>query len=111
MTATTEEDLKLRYIDVDGNAHDVTASVGDTLVQVATANRVKGVDGDCGGNCACGTCLIHLEEDLAKRLASPEKEGKDLLSFLGRDAPRFRLGCQIRLTPDMSAITAVVPKV
>jgi len=108
MTTPADKTIRMRYIGSDGSSHDVSACAGESLMQVATANRVKGVDGDCGGNCACGTCLIRIDDRLAARLAPAEKEERDLLSFLGRRGPTFRLGCQIRVTPEMDAITAAV---
>jgi 2Fe-2S ferredoxin len=107
---STGSSLQLRYIDVDGKAHQVDASVGDTLMQVGTSNLVRGIDGDCGGNCACGTCLIKLEDHVAKQLAPPAKDERELLAFLGRNEPTYRLGCQIRLTSDLHEIIATVPK-
>ena len=110
MSTLVDGEVRLRYIDVDGRAHELRASVGETLMLVATTNRVRGVDGDCGGNCACGTCLIRIDEPIANRLDPPAKDERELLAFLGRKEHGYRLGCQIRLTAEMDDFTATVPQ-
>lgn len=110
MSTLVDGEVRLRYIDVDGRAHELRASVGETLMQVATANRVRGVEGDCGGICACGTCLIGIDEKIANHLDPPGKDERGLLAFLGRNEHSYRLGCQIRLSAEMNDFTATVPK-
>ncbi len=109
-SAASNDDVQIHYVDVDGKLHELRASVGETLMRVATGNLVRGIDGDCGGNCACGTCLIELEDRIAKQLCEPGKDERELLNFLGRKTPNFRLGCQIALTRDLDGMTAIVSK-
>jgi hypothetical protein len=47
---------KVTFIAFSGGAHSVEVPVGTTLMRAATDNRVPGIGGDCGGNCACATC-------------------------------------------------------
>ena len=63
---------KIAYIECDGTEHIVDAPVGDTLMSVAVDNNVPGIDGDCGGNCACATC--HIFVDSASDLAGTARE-------------------------------------
>jgi uncharacterized 2Fe-2S/4Fe-4S cluster protein (DUF4445 family) len=46
---------KVTFIGFSGGANTVDVPVGTTLVRAATDNGVPGIDGDCGGNCACAT--------------------------------------------------------
>ena len=47
---------KIIFIEHDDTEHVTEFGVGSTLMQIAVDNAVPGIDGDCGGECACGTC-------------------------------------------------------
>ncbi|MGB7183579.1 MAG: 2Fe-2S iron-sulfur cluster-binding protein, partial [Burkholderiaceae bacterium] len=60
---TRKGDKKLptvTYIEHDGTAHAVDVPVGETLMRGAVDNDVPGIDGDCGGQCACATCHVYV---------------------------------------------------
>jgi ferredoxin, 2Fe-2S len=100
--------VRVRYIDPSGKTHDLKAREGDTLMAVATSNLVPGIGGDCGGNCACGTCLIRLDAFVLKGLPPPDAIERELLDFVGDAAADHRLGCQIKLTPALDGLTVTV---
>lgn len=100
--------VRIRYVDKNGLAHDLEAKVGDTLMAIATGNLIAGIGGDCGGNCACGTCRIRLDPHIAQRLHPPADGERELLAFLGEEAPDQRLGCQIPISHDFNGTTIVV---
>ena len=56
---------KITYIEFDGTEHVVEAPPGETLMSVAVDNAVPGIDGDCGGNCACAICHLYVDGELA----------------------------------------------
>ena len=85
------------YLDKDGQETAVSALPGESLMEVATANNVPGIDGDCGGCCACGTCRIRLDTDLAQSLNEMQDDERDLLEFAEGDTVGARLGCQIQV--------------
>ena len=41
------------FVSHDGQKHEAPIEEGQSLMQVATNNAVPGIDGDCGGQCAC----------------------------------------------------------
>jgi 2Fe-2S ferredoxin len=47
---------KVTYIDYAGTNRCIDAEDGMSLMEVAVNNNVPGIDGDCGGECACATC-------------------------------------------------------
>ena len=49
------------FIEHDGSEHIVDLEAGKSLMQLAVNNGVPSIDGDCGGECACGTCHVILE--------------------------------------------------
>ena len=45
--------INITYKSSDGSEHKVEAEEGDTLMTAAVNAGVPGIDGDCGGHCAC----------------------------------------------------------
>ena len=48
------------FIEFNGTPHEVEVSEGTTLMRAATDHSVPGIDGDCGGQCACATCHVFI---------------------------------------------------
>ncbi|CAA0111398.1 Ferredoxin-6 [Zhongshania aliphaticivorans] len=88
--------IEFTFIDSNGDPHTVSATSGETLMSIATNNNIRGIDGDCGGCCACGTCRIHLDSTLT-HISSPEQDELDIIEFAGDDSGTQRLGCQIQI--------------
>ena len=53
---------KITYLAPDGTEYIVEAAIGESLMTVALDNSIPGIDGDCGGECACGTCHVILAQ-------------------------------------------------
>ena len=90
------------YVDLDGVETEVEAALGESLMEVATANGVVGIDGDCGGSCACGTCRVKLPAELLAKQNPMQDEEKDLLEFVDTEDSGARLGCQLPVTEDFA---------
>lgn len=96
------------YVDLEGNETEVSASVDQTLMEVATENGVVGIDGDCGGSCACGTCRIRLPAELHSKQVAMQEDERDVLAFSEADNADTRLGCQIKVTEAFAGARVVV---
>lgn len=109
--AQSRKTVQFTYIDRTGGRHLVDAPIGDSLMKVATRNGIAGIDADCGGNCACGTCRVRITGAAALELAGPQREERGLLSFIGDEKHAdCRLGCQVRVTSALAGSTVeVVP--
>ncbi len=70
----------------------VTASPGDTILDAALEHGVE-MEHECGGNCACTTCHLHVIES-CDLLSPPEEVELDRLSTADDLQPNSRLGCQ-----------------
>ena len=53
---------KVTYVEADGTRHEVDVPVDTSLMQGALNYMVPGIEGDCGGLCACGTCHIYVPQ-------------------------------------------------
>ena len=83
----------------------VEASAGDTLLDAALAHGVE-LPHECGGNCACTTCLVQILEG-AGGLSAMEDVEADRLSTAENYTSASRLGCQALL--QNGAILAALP--
>lgn len=77
-------------------------------MELARAHQIAGIDGDCGGCAACGTCLIELPRDVAEGLPPMSEEESELVSFVSESDAGLRLGCQVPLSAQMKGITIKV---
>src|SRR4051812_13865230 len=68
---------------------------GDTILDVAIQNGVD-LPHDCGGNCACTTCHIRVDEG-AEHLSAMEAVEDDRLSTADNRTAYSRLACQALL--------------
>ena len=98
--------VKITYIEFDGTKHTVDASPGDTLMSAAVSNSVPGIDGDCGGNCACATCHLFVDGELAGLV---KEEEQDMLEIADGIRDNSRLGSQITIDESMDGLVVNLP--
>ena len=51
----------VNYIEYSGEERQVDVPVGVSVMEGALQNMVSGIDGDCGGCCACATCHVYVD--------------------------------------------------
>tara|TARA_R110001583_G_scaffold96582_6_gene240946 strand:+ start:1347 stop:1667 length:321 start_codon:yes stop_codon:yes gene_type:complete len=102
--------ITVNYIDHTGVHYKVEASEGETLMSTATNNLVPGIDGDCGGSCACGTCHIIVDKIWANRINDRNSEEISLLQMTPDYEENSRLACQIIVTKDLNGIVVSIPE-
>lgn len=102
--------VKITYVEANGTGHVVDAAIGQTLMQAAFGNGIPGIVAECGGNCACGTCRVYIDETWsgvtgqASDIEDATMEGRDD-STQGR-----RLSCQIKVTAELDGLTVRMPE-
>ena len=102
--------IKVTYIESDGTSRDVNVEEGVNLMDAALDNMVPGIDGDCGGVCACATCHVHVESSWMDKL-QPMDETEDAMLELTDDRnENSRLGCQIIATPELDGLIVHTPE-
>ena len=52
---------KIHFIECAGREHLIEVSAGTSVMRAAVDNNVPGIDGDCGGECACATCHVYVD--------------------------------------------------
>lgn len=102
--------IKVTYIESDGTSRDVNVEEGVNLMDAALDNMVPGIDGDCGGVCACATCHVHVESSWIDKL-TPMDETEDAMLELTDDRNESsRLCCQIKATPELDGLIVHTPE-
>ncbi len=101
---------KITFINADGVEHVVDVSEGLSLMDAAVQNMVPGIDADCGGQAACGTCHVFIDPACFDKVgpASSEHE-QQMLSLTDNVQPSSRLSCQVRVTDDIDGLVVRIP--
>ncbi|WP_053077440.1 FAD-binding oxidoreductase [Chromobacterium sp. LK11] len=100
--------LSVRVAD-GGERRLEVAAAGSLMQALAAAGLMRGV---CGGQAACGTCLVRVGQDWLPRLPAMERTERRLLAaleVLEVNDGRSRLACQIALQPRLHGLSVVVP--
>jgi len=101
--------IKVTYIEFNGTERTVQVEEGMSLMEAAVTNLVPGIDGDCGGVCACATCHVHVDPGWIDKLPAMESLEDAMLNLAeGRDA-LSRLACQLKATPGLDGIVLRTP--
>ena len=102
---------KVTYIEASGAEHVVTVASGTTCRDAAIDNDIPGIDGDCGGACACATCHVFVDPawlDRVGRTVEGEMEA-NLLQFVPDLGENSRLACQINITDELDGLVLRLP--
>ncbi len=103
---------KVTFIEHDGTPHTVEIAVGKTLMEAAVNNNVRGIDADCGGECACATCHVYVNAEWIAKTGLPVDGSQEasMLSFAAVTQPDSRLSCQITITADLDGLVVRMPE-
>ncbi|MCF8151803.1 MAG: 2Fe-2S iron-sulfur cluster binding domain-containing protein [Burkholderiaceae bacterium] len=100
--------ITITFILKDGSQHLVDADQEENLMQVATFNGVRGIEGACGGFCSCATCHVYVESEHPLPMLAAE-EITMLEGTAAERRPNSRLACQIKLNPLLDGLVLRVP--
>ena len=100
---------KINFVSHDGTRREIEARDGTTIMDAAVDNLVPGIDGDCGGACACATCHVHVEAAWRAQLPPMEEHELSMLQFSEGYDESSRLGCQIKLSAALDGIVVRTP--
>ncbi|AUM12880.1 2Fe-2S iron-sulfur cluster-binding protein [Ketobacter alkanivorans] len=101
---------RVTFIEHNGTQHEVDIEEGKTLMQTATDNGVPGIDADCGGACACGTCHVIVDRNWIAATGAVYAEEKQMLEMTPEKADTSRLACQISMTEAMDGLVVRLPE-
>lgn len=101
--------VKITYITHDGERYEIDAPPGMSMMKAALNAGVEGIVGECGGNCACGTCRIYVPEEWRDKLSPVEESEREMVEYVGDENAEVRLSCQIPVTEELEGIDVRMP--
>ena len=101
---------RIVFIEHNGTEHAIESDGGTSLMRVAVDNNVPGIDADCGGECACATCHVFIDEAWLPKTGSSGEEEARLLGFADARRANSRLSCQIEVTDALNGIVVRLPE-
>lgn len=98
------------FIEHDGSEHKAEIEEGKSLMQTAMDNSVPGIDADCGGSCACGTCHVIVAETWAEKSGAASDSENQMLELTPERQETSRLSCQVEVTDAMDGMVVYLPE-
>ncbi|PKQ08996.1 MAG: 2Fe-2S ferredoxin [Alphaproteobacteria bacterium HGW-Alphaproteobacteria-12] len=101
---------KITYIEHCGTEHTIEVANGISIMEAAMKAGIPGIDGDCGGACSCGTCMVFVPETWWGMLPDMKPMEKTILQFCDEVAENSRLSCQLVVSDELEGIRVTMPE-
>lgn len=101
---------RVTYVEHHGKEHMIELEDGFSLMEGAVRNGIPGIDADCGGQCACATCHVHVPAEWASLTGTPSEQETEMLDLAPERDETSRLSCQIVMSPELDGIVVRMPE-
>jgi 2Fe-2S ferredoxin len=101
---------KIHYVSHDGADRAVDVPAGESVMRGAVLNAVAGIDADCGGECACATCHVYIDDVWKDKVGAASEQEMSMLGFVDSVKDSSRLSCQIKVTPELDGLVVHLPE-
>jgi ferredoxin, 2Fe-2S len=101
---------KITYIEANGVAHVADIEVGLSVMQGAVRIGVAGIVAECGGNCACGTCRVYVDEAWREKTGEASEIEGATMDITDDPLAGKRLSCQIMVSEELSGLVVRIPE-
>lgn len=98
------------FVSHDGEKHEAPLEEGLSLMRIATNNAVPGIEGDCGGEAACGTCHVIVDSQWADVVGPSGDNEEAMLSMNPEREPTSRLSCQVCVSETWDGLIVQLPE-
>lgn len=110
MAKLNNDMLGLTFVASSGEKTFVEVPLGTTLMQAAVNSKISNIIAECGGNCACATCHVYVDERYVSHLPKMEEMENGMLEGVAAPRqPNSRLACQIPLVRELSGMIVRLP--
>ena len=99
----------ITFIQPDGEAIEVDAIEGETVMETAMGNAVDGILADCGGACSCATCHGYVDEAWLDKLPEMDDAEESMVEFAIDRKPNSRLTCQLVVSEELDGMVIRLP--
>ena len=98
-----EDIIKIKLTDREGVQHELDAptDMNMNLMEVCKSYELP-VEGTCGGMALCASCHVYVLSD--HDLPEPSEDEEDMLDQAFFVEDYSRLGCQIRMEPELDGL-------
>lgn len=101
--------MKITFLQPDGSENVIEGKVGESLMETAVHNGVRGLLAECGGACSCATCHVYIDEQWVAAVGEPGRIEEDMLEMVVDRATSSRLSCQILVKDDYDGLVVRIP--
>ncbi len=101
---------KIVFIEHNGTQQVVDAPEGQSVMQSAVENAVRGIIGDCGGACSCATCHCYVDAAWLDKVGGKSEEEEMMLDGALRVESNSRLSCQIMVKAELDGLVVRLPE-
>jgi 2Fe-2S ferredoxin len=98
--------VKIRVVEHDGTEVELDGNVGYSLMEVLRNHGA--VEASCGGQCACATCHVYIDDAWLPRVGEASETELDLLDSSIERQPNSRLSCQVLLSAEHEGLAVTV---
>ncbi|NKQ58756.1 2Fe-2S iron-sulfur cluster binding domain-containing protein [Amycolatopsis sp. K13G38] len=98
------------FVSHDGEKYEAALIEGQSLMQVAVNEAVPGIDGDCGGEAACGTCHVIVNPEWSELVGRSGPVEEEMLCMNPERQQTSRLSCQMRAREEWDGLTVQLPE-
>ncbi|WP_424946963.1 2Fe-2S iron-sulfur cluster-binding protein [Candidatus Spongiihabitans sp.] len=100
----------INFMLADGAEHAIDGEIGTPVMYLAKRNELPGILAECGGQCRCATCHVHIDPRWAAKLPKMKDDERETLEFADGVDDLSRLSCQIKITDEMDGLIVHVPQ-
>ena len=100
----------ITYVTHDGVNYPATLTPGKSLMQTAVDEAVPGIDGDCGGEAACGTCHVIVDAAWIDTVGLCTEVEEEMLSMHPEREANSRLSCQMVASDEWDGLAVRLPE-
>ena len=101
--------IKVTYIGHAGVSRTVAVPVGTNLMAAAVLNGIEGIEGECGGVIACGTCRVFLDPAWFAATEPMSNFEREMLEVTDDLSGHCRLACQIVADDKLDGLVLRMP--
>ncbi|KAF9929996.1 hypothetical protein FBU30_001015 [Linnemannia zychae] len=118
-TASAEEPKRVKIIfeTFQKVRTEIDAKVGERIFDIVKDKDpsrhgvYQALECTCGGQLECATCHVYIEPPYSARLTPVTDAEEDMLEYaVGRKAEVSRLGCQIKIQPELEGMVVKLPQ-
>lgn len=101
---------RITFVQPDGRSETLEVPCGHSAMDAARAHNIRGLRGECGGECLCSTCHCYVDMQWLARLPGAEHREAQLIEFAWQPKTASRLACQLRVTEALDGLVLHVPE-